>query len=68
MSVTPTNGHKDPDPAEPPNPETRHAVIAVVTAVWLAVVAGLLIDWPTAVTVLVSVLGVFARSGFTPEP
>ncbi|MGN2638952.1 hypothetical protein ACTD5D_22875 [Nocardia takedensis] len=67
MSVTPTNGHKNPDPAKPPDPDSRHAIVAVIAAVWLAVATGLLIDWPTAATVLVSVLGVFARTGSPPE-
>ncbi|WP_330184574.1 hypothetical protein OHB26_13835 [Nocardia sp. NBC_01503] len=53
--------NRQPEGTGPPRPAI-HPVFALVISVGLAVGTGLLADWPAAVTVFVTTLGVFGAN------
>jgi thiosulfate reductase cytochrome b subunit len=60
MSLTSKPDSPHPHPADP-KPDL-HPLVVLSLAVSLAVATGLLAGWPAGVSVLVAVLGLFARS------
>ncbi|MFD9614899.1 hypothetical protein ACFWWS_36595 [Streptomyces sp. NPDC059083] len=59
MSVTQSSTEK---PTPPPDGNHVHPLVALSLAVSLATAAGLLTNWPAAITVFLTVLGVFSAA------
>lgn len=59
MSVTPPVEKSYPCPPDPPGTPGTHPLLALALAVALAALAGILVSWEAAATVMVTVVGLF---------
>ncbi len=64
MTIVPKSDTPEPSPPEPKGPVV-HPLLALSLAVSLATTAGLLMGWPSALTVFLAVLSVLGGPRFT---